>query len=116
MPTSAAVDAVAKTLAIPCYEPPTGWKFLGTLLDEESFGTGSDHAPEDDLRVVLFWLSTLAPERCSVATLMEPHWATYGRHYDSRHDDEEGGADGSGRAIGGAAGPIAPTGRPGLGK
>ena len=96
MPTSAPVDTVAKTLAIPFYEPPTGWKFFGTLLDagkitiygEESFGNGSDHAPEEDLWVVLFWLSTLTAERCSVATLMERHWATYGRHYDSRHDDE----------------------------
>ena len=109
MPTSAPVDTVPKTLAIPFYEPPTGWKFFGTLLDagkitiygEESFGSGSDHAPEDDLWVVLFRLSTLAAERCSVATLMERHWATYGRHYDSRHDDE-GGADDSGRVIWGA--------------
>ncbi len=97
MPTSAAVDVVARTLAIPCYETPTGWKFFGTLLDagkitlcgEESFGTGSDHVREKDgLWAVLFWLSILAAERCSVATLMERHWATYGRHYYSRHDYE----------------------------
>ena len=97
MPTSAAVDVVARALAIPCYETPTGWKFFGTLLDagkiticgEESFGTGSDHVREKDgLWAVLFWLSILAVERCSVATLMERHWATYGRHYYSRHDYE----------------------------
>ncbi len=97
MPTSAAVDVVARTLAIPCYETPTGWKFFGSLLDagkitlcgEESFGTGSNHVREKDgLWAVLFWLSILAVERCSVATLMEHHWATYGRHYYSRHDYE----------------------------
>ncbi|MEY4851097.1 MAG: hypothetical protein RLZZ331_2101, partial [Pseudomonadota bacterium] len=51
MPTSAAVDLVAKALGIPCFETPTGWKFFGNLLDagmvticgEESAGTGSDH-------------------------------------------------------------------------
>ena len=97
MPTSAAVDVVAEQLAIPCYETPTGWKFFGTLLDagritvcgEESFGAGSDHVREKDgLWAVLFWLSILAAERCSVASLMERHWAVYGRHYYSRHDYE----------------------------
>ena len=97
MPTSAAVDVVARQLAIPCYETPTGWKFFGNLLDagkitvcgEESFGTGSNHVREKDgLWAVLFWLSILAAERCSVATLMKRHWATYGRHYYSRHDYE----------------------------
>ena len=84
-------------LAIPCYETPAGWKFFGTLLDagritvcgEESFGAGSDHVREKDgLWAVLFWLSILAAERCSVASLMERHWAVYGRHYYSRHDYE----------------------------
>ena len=28
MPTSAAVDKVAQSLDIPCYETPTGWKFF----------------------------------------------------------------------------------------
>ena len=32
MPTSCAVDRVAKALGIPCYETPTGWKYLGSLL------------------------------------------------------------------------------------
>jgi len=35
MPTSAAVDVVAETLAIPCYKIPTGWKFFGALLDAD---------------------------------------------------------------------------------
>lgn len=56
MPTSAAVDVVAKELGIDCFETPTGWKFFGNLLDagritlcgEESFGTGSNHIREKD--------------------------------------------------------------------
>ena len=51
MPTSRAVDKVAASLGIPCYETPTGWKFFGNLLDagkatlcgEESAGTGANH-------------------------------------------------------------------------
>src|SRR5262249_53353782 len=56
MPTSCAVDYVAKALNIPHYETPTGWKFFGNLMDagrcticgEESFGTGSNHIREKD--------------------------------------------------------------------
>ena len=97
MPTSAAVDVVAKQLGINCFETPTGWKFFGNLLDagritlcgEESFGTGSDHIREKDgLWAVLFWLSILAKRQCSVAEVMQKHWSTYGRHYYSRHDYE----------------------------
>ena len=97
MPTSQAVDRVAEKLGIDCYETPTGWKFFGNLLDagratlcgEESFGTGSDHVREKDgLWAVLFWLNILAVKKCSVADLMEAHWAEYGRNYYSRHDYE----------------------------
>ena len=49
MPTSAALDRVAKEMGHTCYETPTGWKFFGNLMDagklsicgEESFGTGA---------------------------------------------------------------------------
>ena len=97
MPTSAAVDVVAKDLGINCFETPTGWKFFGNLLDagditlcgEESFGTGSNHVREKDgLWAVLFWLQILAKRRCSVAEIMAEHWKRYGRHYYSRHDYE----------------------------
>ncbi len=97
MPTSAAVDVVAKELGIACFETPTGWKFFGNLLDagritlcgEESFGTGSDHIREKDgLWAVLFWLQILARKRCSVAEIMSDHWKRFGRHYYSRHDYE----------------------------
>jgi phosphoglucomutase len=97
MPTSAAVDRVAASLGIPCYETPTGWKFFGNLLDagraticgEESAGTGSDHVREKDgLWAVLLWLNILAVSGKSVAELMQEHWARYGRNYYSRHDYE----------------------------
>jgi len=97
MPTSSAVDVVAKALGIDCFETPTGWKFFGNLLDsgqitlcgEESFGTGSNHVREKDgLWAVLFWLQILARKKCSVQTLMNQHWSRFGRHYYSRHDYE----------------------------
>jgi phosphoglucomutase len=97
MPTSAAADVVAKALGIACFETPTGWKFFGNLLDagritlcgEESFGTGSNHIREKDgLWAVLFWLQILAVRGEPVRQVMDSHWATYGRHYYSRHDYE----------------------------
>jgi len=97
MPTSAAVDAVAATLGIPCYETPTGWKFFGTLLDagritlcgEESFGTGSDHVREKDgLWAVLFWLNIIAVRGESVEQIVRSHWRRYGRNYYTRYDYE----------------------------
>ena len=64
MPTSSALDRVAKKLEIPFAETPTGWKYFGSLMDadkcsicgEESFGTGGDHVREKDgLWAVLCW-------------------------------------------------------------
>ncbi len=97
MPTSRAVDLVARELNIDCFETPTGWKFFGSLLDagmatlcgEESFGTGSNHVREKDgLWAVLFWLNLIAEKRCSVRELAESHWRHFGRHYYTRHDYE----------------------------
>ncbi len=97
MPTSRAVDRVAKALGIECYETPTGWKFFGNLLDagkitlcgEESFGSGSDHVREKDgLWAVLFWLNIIAIHKQPVKDIVEKHWQEYGRDYYSRHDYE----------------------------
>jgi phosphoglucomutase len=97
MPTSAAVDRVAKALNIPCFETPTGWKFFGNLMDagkvtfcgEESFGTGSDHVREKDgLWAVLFWLNILAVRKQSVEAIVREHWAKFGRNFYSRYDYE----------------------------
>ncbi len=97
MPTSGAVDRVAKKLNIPCYETPTGWKFFGNLMDagkvtlcgEESFGTGSNHVREKDgLWAVLCWLNIIAAKKQSVEEIVKAHWAEYGRNVYSRHDYE----------------------------
>ncbi len=97
MPTSGAVDRVAKKLNIPCYETPTGWKFFGNLMDagkvtlcgEESFGTGSNHVREKDgLWAVLCWLNIIATKKQSVEQIVMAHWAEYGRNVYSRHDYE----------------------------
>ena len=97
MPTSAAVDRVAKALNLPCFETPTGWKFFGNLLDagrvslcgEESYGTGSSHVREKDgLWAILFWLSLQGATGRSVESLVRAHWRVYGRNYYTRHDYE----------------------------
>ncbi|UWR23909.1 alpha-D-glucose phosphate-specific phosphoglucomutase [Sulfitobacter sp. S190] len=98
MPTSRAVDRVAESLGIACYETPTGWKFFGNLLDagkvtlcgEESAGTGSDHVREKDgLWAVLLWLNILAETGKSVSELMADLWSDHGRCYYSRLDYED---------------------------
>lgn len=97
MPTSTAVDRVARFYAMQCYETPTGWKFFGNLMDadkcticgEESFGTGSNHVREKDgLWAVLCWLSILAHTGKSVVEIVEEHWQKFGRSYYQRHDYE----------------------------
>lgn len=106
MPTSAALDVVAKSLNLRFFEVPTGWKFFGNLMDagmcsvcgEESFGTGSDHIREKDgLWAVLAWLSILAYKNkdnvdggklVTVEDIVRNHWASYGRHYYTRYDYE----------------------------
>ncbi|MFM8332238.1 MAG: alpha-D-glucose phosphate-specific phosphoglucomutase [Candidatus Methylumidiphilus sp.] len=97
MPTSQALDRVARAMGIDCYETPTGWKFFGNLLDakkitlcgEESFGTGSDHVREKDgLWAVLFWLNLIAVKKQPVAEIVREHWKKFGRDSYSRHDYE----------------------------
>ena len=102
MPTSQAVDRVARGMGMSCYETPTGRKFFGNLLDankaticgEESFGTGSNHVREKDgLWAVLYWLNIIAATNMSVEEIVKAHWKKYGRNYYSRHDYE--GVDGA---------------------
>jgi phosphoglucomutase len=112
MPTSGAVDLVAKDLNFDLFETPTGWKYFGNLMDskaiykgkdytpficgEESFGTGSDHVREKDgLWAVLAWLSILASVNTdssqplvTVEDIMKKHWSKYGRNYYCRWDFE----------------------------
>ncbi|MHB0948512.1 MAG: alpha-D-glucose phosphate-specific phosphoglucomutase [Gemmatimonadaceae bacterium] len=102
MPTSRALDQVAKQLGVECYETPTGWKFFGSLMDagritlcgEESFGTGSSHLREKDgLWAVLFWLNILAKRGESVEQVVREHWKHFGRNYYTRYDYEDVDAD-----------------------
>ncbi|KAM6230324.1 phosphoglucomutase-like protein 5 [Porphyrio hochstetteri] len=97
MPTSTALDKVAKVMKIPVYETPTGWRYFSNLMDsgrcslcgEESFGTGSDHLREKDgLWAVLVWLSILAARKQSVEEIVRDHWTKFGRHYYCRFDYE----------------------------
>ena len=97
MPTSQAVDMVAKALKINFFQTPTGWKFFGNLLDankiticgEESFGTSSNHIREKDgLWAILFWLNIMAASGKTVNQIMYDHWRKYGRHFYLRHDFE----------------------------
>jgi len=113
MPTSGALDLVAKKKGYPCFEVPTGWKFFGNLMDsgteyfpdgktytpficgEESFGTGADHVREKDgMWAVLAWLQILASKTkeagklVSVEDVAKAHWAEYGRNYYARYDYE----------------------------
>jgi len=114
MPTSCALDLVAKKLGIPCFEVPTGWKFFGNLMDsgseafpnspvytpficgEESFGTGGDHVREKDgMWAVLAWLQILAAKNpdpskplVGVDDVCKAHWTEYGRNYYARYDYE----------------------------
>jgi len=95
MPTSRALDLVAKELGIEYFETPTGWKFFGNLLDaariticgEESAGTSSNHVREKDgLWAILMWMNILAVKNMSVSAIMAEHWQTYGRNFYARHD------------------------------
>jgi len=123
MPTSGAVDLVAKDLNLDFFETPTGWKFFGNLMDskvifkgkdytpficgEESFGTGSDHVREKDgIWAVLAWLNILAANNpdsskplVTVEDIVKKHWATYGRNYYCRWDFEGMDAQGANDMI-----------------
>ncbi|XP_030062870.1 phosphoglucomutase-1 isoform X2 [Microcaecilia unicolor] len=108
MPTSGALDRVARASKIALYETPTGWKFFGNLMDanklslcgEESFGTGSDHIREKDgLWAVLAWLSIVATRKQSVEDILKDHWQKYGRNFFTRYDYEEVDADAAGKMM-----------------
>lgn len=109
MPTSGAIDLVAKAKGVEVFEVPTGWKFFGNLMDagrlsicgEESFGTGSDHIREKDgLWAVMAWLSILAEAnkrgiKDGIRGVLQDHYKKYGRSFFSRYDYEEVDSDGA---------------------
>lgn len=115
MPTSAAVDLVAKAQGLKSYEVPTGWKFFCALFDtnkmsicgEESFGTGSNHIREKDgLWAVTAWLNIIAgvaqdksSETPSIASIQNEFWQTYGRTFFTRYDYEGVDSAGANKVI-----------------
>lgn len=114
MPTSGAVDLVAKKKGLQSYEVPTGWKFFCGLFDankmnicgEESFGTGSNHVREKDgLWAVVAWLNIIAGigqqtgTTPSIASIQHDFWRTYGRTFFTRYDYEGVSSDGANQMI-----------------
>lgn len=115
MPTSGAVDLVAKKQGLQCYEVPTGWKFFCALMDtkkmsicgEESFGTGSNHIREKDgVWAVVAWLNIIAGvakqkpnETPSIASIQKDFWNTYGRTFFTRYDYENVDSDGANKVV-----------------
>jgi phosphoglucomutase len=104
MPTSGALDRVARATGKTCYETPTGWKFFGNLLDaglislcgEESFGTGSSHIREKDgIWAALAWLQILAKKEMTVEEVLKDHWNQFGRNFFTRYDYENCDIDSS---------------------
>lgn len=115
MPTSGAVDLVAKARNLNCYVVPTGWKFFCALFDsnklsicgEESFGTSSNHIREKDgLWAVMAWLNIIAgiseanPEVTpSIARIQHDFWTTYGRTFFTRYDYEDVSSEGAAKVV-----------------
>ncbi len=115
MPTSGAVDLVAKAQGLNCYEVPTGWKFFCALFDanklsicgEESFGTGSNHIREKDgLWAVVAWLNIIAgigeaqPDVTpSIAKIQHDFWTIYGRTFFTRYDYENVSSEGAAEVV-----------------
>ncbi|KAL9633205.1 MAG: hypothetical protein Q9204_003492 [Flavoplaca sp. TL-2023a] len=116
MPTSGAVDLVAKKQGLQSYEVPTGWKFFCALMDtqkmsicgEESFGTGSNHIREKDgLWAVVAWLNIIAGvakekpdnETPSIASIQTDFWKTYGRTFFTRYDYEGVDSEGANKVV-----------------
>lgn len=116
MPTSGAVDLVAKAQGLDIYEVPTGWKFFCALFDakklsicgEESFGTGSDHIREKDgLWAIVAWLNIIAglgvehPEtQPSIKQIQKDFWTQYGRTFFTRYDYENVDSEGANKVVG----------------
>lgn len=115
MPTSGALDLVAKDKSLNIYEVPTGWKFFCNLFDakklsicgEESFGTGSNHIREKDgLWAICAWLNVLADfnqkypnEKTSIKAVQEKFWQKYGRTFFTRYDYEEVSSEGAAKLV-----------------
>ena len=117
MPTSGAIDLVAKEKNLNVYEVPTGWKFFCDLFDakklsicgEESFGTGSNHIREKDgLWAIIAWLNVLADyyvnrnplaTSYSIKQVQDDFWNKYGRTFFTRYDFENVSSEGAKQLV-----------------
>lgn len=115
MPTSGAIDLVAKAKGLNVYEVPTGWKFFCALFDsnklsicgEESFGTGSNHIREKDgVWAIMAWLNIIAAVHqqnpstsVSIKSIQQDFWKTYGRTFFTRYDYENVSSEGANTVI-----------------
>lgn len=117
MPTSGAIDLVAKEKLLDCYEVPTGWKFFCDLFDakklsicgEESFGTGSNHIREKDgLWAIAAWLNVLtdyyvnrnpSATEYSIKEVQDAFWVKYGRTFFTRYDYENVSLEGANELV-----------------
>ncbi|KAI9663400.1 MAG: Phosphoglucomutase-2 [Trizodia sp. TS-e1964] len=116
MPTSRAVDLVAREQGLISFEVPTGWKFFCALFDsnkisicgEESFGTGSNHIREKDgLWAVLAWLNIIAGVSAqnpsaptpSITSIQQDFWKKYGRTFFTRYDYENVDSTGANKVV-----------------
>ncbi|GIZ37490.1 hypothetical protein CKM354_000093500 [Cercospora kikuchii] len=114
MPTSGAVDLVAKKKGLKSYEVPTGWKFFCGLFDsdkmnicgEESFGTGSNHIREKDgLWAIVAWLNIIAGvgeqtgSTPSINSIQHDFWNIYGRTFFTRYDYEGVESEGANKVV-----------------
>lgn len=120
MPTSGAVDLVARAQGLQSYEVPTGWKFFCNLFDnqkisicgEESFGTGSNHIREKDgVWAIVAWMNIIAgvaekqsenksaAATPSIASIQNEFWSIYGRTFFTRYDYENVDSDGANKLI-----------------
>ena len=115
MPTSGAIDLVARAQGLQNYEVPTGWKFFCNLFDqkkmsicgEESFGTGSNHIREKDgLWAIVAWLNIIAGvaeekpgETPSIKSIQHEFWNTYGRTFFTRYDYEGVDSDAANKVV-----------------
>ncbi|KAF2453279.1 phosphoglucomutase-like protein [Lineolata rhizophorae] len=114
MPTSGAVDLVAKKQGLQSYEVPTGWKFFCGLFDankmnicgEESFGTGSNHIREKDgVWAIVAWLNIIAGvgqqtgSTPSIKSIQNDFWKVYGRTFFTRYDYEGCETEGANKVV-----------------
>ncbi|KAF9930105.1 Phosphoglucomutase-2 [Linnemannia zychae] len=90
MPTSCALDLVAKKKGYEHFEVPTGWKFFGNLMDAGRLS-------------ICAWFNIIAAvnekKPSSINDILLTHYNEYGRNFFSRYDYEEVDAAAAGKMV-----------------